>query len=393
MDLNDPPSDRARTGSRKLTSVLTGFLYSEIAVLLAAFSAVILYTAGNEWVEEASGPWIASSLFTYVFAITVWAAFAAVRHADSLAERLGEPYGTLILTLSVVCIEVSVIMSVMLTGPFDPNVPRDTMLAIVMLVLNGMVGTCLMIGGLRYGEQEFNLQGARSYLAVLMTLATITLILPRFTTSTSDPSLTPAQSLLFSAATIVLYCTFLIIQTYRHRGFFMEPEIENSIPSPQHGKHPAGLETNSISYHAVMLVVTLIAIVLLAEKLGGLVEDVIALLDAPRALSGVVIAVLVLAPEGLTAFVAASQNHLQRAVNICLGSALATISLTVPTVVVVCLFTEAHIVLGLGAAETVLLVLTLTLSILTFGSPRTNMLLGMTHLVILFVFLVLIFNP
>lgn len=369
------------------------FLRSELAFFAAAATALVMYTVGAHWEENLANPLVMLGLFIWIFGVMVWASFAAVHHADSLAELLGEPYGTLILTFSVICIEVSVVSAVMLNGPVDPTVPRDTMLAVMMLVLNGMVGVCLLIGGLRYGEQDFNLQGARAFHAVLLTLATITLILPRFTTSTSDPSLTPLQALLFSAATIALYVAFLAIQTVRHRGYFMEPELKGIPIAQQEGKHPEGLETRSIPYHAVMLVLLLVAVVLLAEKLGTLVEGLIAALDAPRALGGVLIALLVLAPEGLAAFRAAASNHLQRAVNICLGSALATISLTVPAVVGVGFFTGAHLVLGLDGTEMVLLILTLMLSMMTFGGPRTNMLQGITHLVVLFVYFVLIFDP
>ncbi|WP_346906335.1 hypothetical protein [uncultured Roseibium sp.] len=175
------------------------FLRSELAFFAAAATALVLYTVGAHWEEHLTNPLVMFGMFIWIFSVMVWASFAAVHHADSLAELLGEPYGTLILTFSVTCIEVSVVSAVMLSGPVDPTVPRDTMLAVMMLVLNGMVGICLLIGGLRYGEQDFNLQGARTFHAVLLTLATITLILPRFTTSTSDPSLTSQQALLFSA--------------------------------------------------------------------------------------------------------------------------------------------------------------------------------------------------
>jgi Ca2+:H+ antiporter len=365
----------------------------EAALILAIVTAIIMFTVGKEWVTDHSSPLEFTALFLWIFAVMVWAAFAAVRHADSLAEMLGEPYGTLILTLSVICIEVSVIAAVMLTGSTDPTLPRDTMLAVLMIVLNGIVGICLLIGGLRYRQQDYNLQGARTFSSVLITLVTMSMILPTFTVSTEDPSLTRAQAILFSAVTIVLYGAFLAIQTTRHRSFFVEPGTLADDMVPEHGKHPEGLETRSLAYHAVLLVLTLVVIVLLSKKFGALVDEAIGMLGAPKAIGGVLIALLVLAPEGLAAFRAAAANHLQRAVNIALGSALATISLTVPAVVIIALYTGTHLILGLEKAELVLLILTLVISIITFSGPRTNVLGGVVHLVIFIVYIILIFDP
>lgn len=378
-----------------------GFLHAirdEAALIVAIATAVVMYTVSTDWLHEPSNMILFGGLFFWLFVVMMWAAFLAVRHADSLAEMLGEPYGTLILTLAVICIEVSVISAVMLSGNSSPTLPRDTMLAVLMIVLNGMVGISLLIGGSRFQQQEYNLQGARTFLSVLITLVTVTMILPTFTISTDDPSLTTNQAILFSAATVVLYGAFLAIQTIRHRTFFMEPGslAEDMVAVdtvPEHGKHPEGLETRSLAYHAVLLVVTLVTIVLLSKKFGILVDESIEILNAPRALGGVLIALLVLAPEGLAAFRAAASNHLQRAVNICLGSALATISLTVPAVVVIALATGTHLVLGLERAELVMLVLTLVISIITFSGPRTNVLQGIVLLTIFAVYIILIFDP
>jgi Ca2+:H+ antiporter len=373
-----------------------GFLHTikdEAALIVAIATAVIMYTVSTDWLHDPSNMLVFGGLFLWLFAVMMWAAFLAVRHADSLAEMLGEPYGTLILTLSVICIEVSVISAVMLTGDSSPTLPRDTMLAVLMIVLNGMVGISLLIGGSRFQQQDYNLQGARTFLSVLITLVTITMILPTFTVSTDDPSLTRSQAILFSAATVVLYGAFLAIQTVRHRTFFMEPGSLAEDMIPEHGKHPEGLKTRSLAYHAILLVVTLVTIVLLSKKFGILVDESIEILSAPKALGGVLIALLVLAPEGLAAFRAAASNHLQRAVNICLGSALATISLTVPAVVIIALLTGTHLVLGLERAELIMLALTLVISIMTFSGPRTNVLQGIVLLTIFAVYIILIFDP
>ncbi len=231
----------------------------------------------------------------------------------------------------------------MLTGGADPTLARDTMLAVVMIVLNGMVGIALLLGGLRHGEQEFNLQGARAFLAVLVPLTTICLILPRFTVSTTEPTLTSIQAVLFAAMTVVLYATFLAIQTRRHRHFFMQPGAggnardEEDHEDGDHGHED--LNPRSVYYHAVFLVLTMLPIVLLAKTLAVLLDYEIAVLGAPSALRGVLVAILVLTPEALAAFKAALADRLQRSVNICMGSAVAMISLTVPAVLTIGLVT------------------------------------------------------
>jgi Ca2+:H+ antiporter len=373
---------------------MLSILRREIPFVAGALTTAIFYTFGKAWLDDLSHPAVFGLLFVWVFSVMLWCAFAVVRHADCLAERLGEPYGTLILTIAVIGIEASVIAAIMLTGGEDPALARDTMLAVLIIVLNGMVGLSLLIGGFRYGEQEFNLQGARAYLAVIVTLATMTLIMPRFTISTGDASLTQPQAILFSAITVALYVTFLGIQTVRHRGFFVQPPTAAGEPAEdREGEAHHGLEPRSTGYHAVFLLLTLLPIVLLSKTFATLVDHVTDGLGAPAALGGVLVALLVLSPEGLAAFRAAYANRLQRSVNVCLGSALATIGLTVPTVLIIGLISGQHVVLGLDGTEMVLLILTLFLSSLTFGAKRTNVLNGAVHLVVFVVYFILIFDP
>jgi Ca2+:H+ antiporter len=373
---------------------LVSVVRSELPFVIGAVTTVLFLVYGDVWLADLSGTLKVSGLFVWIFAVMLWCAFGVVRHADCLAELLGEPYGTLILTIAVISIEVSLIAAIMLTGNANPTLARDTMLAVIMIVLNGMVGISLLIGGLKHGEQAFNLQGARAFLAVILPLATMSLILPRFTTSTSDPTLDRHQEFLFAIITVALYATFLAIQTRRHSGFFVQPGSDVTADAGDDGgqKH-ADLNPRSIPYHAVFLVLTMLPIVLLSKKLAVLVDHGTATLGAPAALGGVLVAILVLTPEGLAAFHAALDNKLQRSVNICLGSALATIGLTIPAVLTIDLVTGLHVVLGLEPTEIVLLVLTLLLSMLTFGGVRTNVLQGAVHLVVFLVYLVLIFDP
>jgi Ca2+:H+ antiporter len=384
----------AKLASHQQSGVFS-MIRSEGAFIAGTATTILFLAFGDAWLADLTNLGKVSLLFAWIFVVILWCAFRVVHHADCLALLLGEPYGTLILTIAVIGIEVSLIAAMMLTGDADPTLARDTMLAVVMIVLNGMVGVALLLGGLRHGEQEFNLQGARAFLAVLVPLTTISLILPRFTTSTTEATLTPLQAILFAAMTVALYATFLAIQTRRHSHFFLQPRTGDNAQADdaEDDLGHEGLNPQSVYYHAVFLVLTMLPIVLLAKTLAVLLDHEIATLGAPPALRGVLVATLVLTPEALAAFRAALANKLQRSVNICLGSALATISLTVPAVLTIGLVLGIKVVLGIDEADMVLVVLTLALSILSFGGVRTNMLQGAVHLVVFFVYLVLIFHP
>lgn len=361
------------------------FLRREAAGLLGLLSVVLLNTAGKGLLAGLPSPWDVAALFLWLFPLMLWCAVSVVRHADCLAHLLGEPYGTLILTLSAVTMEVALIASAMLTGAADPLLARDTMLAVLMIVLNGLIGLSLVIGAVRHGEQEFNISGASAYLSVIATLSVLTLVLPAFTVSTRLDTYTPHQMLFFSIAALLLYGVFLAVQTHRHRGFFQEPAHRGSS-----GHAPV---TQSIAHHALMLVLTLLPVVLLAETLSVLIEDGTKLLHLPAAFGGVLIAMLVLTAEGLSAIAAARADRLQRSVNISLGSALSTIGLTVPAVMLISVVTGQPVTLGLAPEFMALLVLTLFVSLLTFGTGRTNVLLGAVHLILFGSYVTLLFEP
>lgn len=325
-------------------------------------------------------------LFVWLFGTMMWCAFGVVRHAEAVAERLGEPYGTLVLTLSVIIIEVALLAAIMLHGQNNPTLARDAMFATLMIVLNGMVGTALLMGALRYWEQEYNLAGTRAFLVVIASLAVFALIIPNYTKTEPDPSQAPMKAVLFASITVLFYIVFVIIQTVRHRAFFAEPSHSHSHESNAlHG----GSRGSSLAFHVALLLLTLIPIVLLSKSRAIGIEN----LGFPAPLGGVMIAILVLSPEGLTAFHAALVNHLQRAVNVCLGSALATIGLTIPAVLIIGLITGYEVHLGLDEVQTVLLILTLFVSGLTFGGVRTNVLQGTVHILLFIVYVALIFSP
>jgi Ca2+:H+ antiporter len=362
-------------------------LRAEAPVIAGAATTAIFFTVGKDWTSDFTQPAVTAALFVWLFAVMIWCAFGVVRHAEVLAEYLGEPFGTLILTIAVISIEVAIMATVMLHGGPNPTLPRDTVFAVLMIVLNGMVGVAVMVGAVRHRQQQYNLQGAIAFLAVISCLAVLSLVVPTFTRSTHDQSLTVLQAVVFGVLTALLYAGFLGIQTMRHRTFFVETAESHGevhdVPGPKH----------SVYYHAVLLLLTLLPVVLLSKPLANVIDYAIEGLNAPTALGGILIAVLVLSPEGLSAIQAARQNQMQRAVNLSLGSALSTIGLTIPTMLAISLLTGTPLELGLPAAETILLVLTLFIAHMTFSGAPTNILLGGVHLVLFIAFIVLIFNP
>jgi Ca2+:H+ antiporter len=373
--------------------------------VLAWLSVALFLVFGAQWMGGLGNPWIGAGLFAWLFLLIIWVAFGVVHEAEELAEMLGEPFGTLILTLSIVLIEVALISAVMLSSQDASTLARDTMFAVLMIVLNGVVGLGLLIGGARHHEQSYNLQGASAYLAVVIPLATIALVLPEFTASTTDGTLTSLQASAFSILTIGLYGVFLWLQTGRHKGFFVEPDPEhggslplnapNGIPlaaGPEPEASPP-LDRRKLMGHIGLLLVHILPIVILSKSLAKVLDHGIAAMGAPSALGGVVIAMLVFTPEGISALIAIRKNQLTRAINLCLGGATSTVGLTVPAVLLIGLLTGQKVLLGLPPASIVLLAATLILSTLTFSGSRTTMLEGAVHLSLFVVFVVLVFSP
>jgi len=319
--------------------------------------------------------------------IMLGAIFAAVHHADVIAHRLGEPFGTLVLTLAVTVIEVALIESIVLTPDSSPALARDTVFAVIMIVCNGLIGLCILLGGLRHHEQEFQVSGTGVYLNVLGAISVLTLVLPNYTLTTIGPYFSPAQLIFASMITAVLYATFLFVQTLRHTDYF---RAEDKTASDGHHIYPSNRE---VLVSVLMLFVALCGVILIAKKFAILLEAALPHVGAPPAVAGIVIAIVVLAPESISTVRAAQRDVLQKSLNLALGSSLATIGLTIPAVAITSTFLGKQIEIGLSARDTVLLGLTLYLSMLTFGSGRTNILVGVVHLVVFLTFLFLVFIP
>src|SRR6516164_5817471 len=311
----------------------------------------------------------------------ILAVFAAVYHAEVVAHRIGEPFGTLVLAVAVTIIEVALIVSVMVAAPAEKaGLARDTVFAAVMIACNGIVGLCLLWGGARHREQGFQVYGASAALAVLAALTILTLVLPNVATTVPGPLFSTAQLIFSGIVSLVLYCAFVFIQTVRHRDYFLS--VGHSEKA--HAKPPSNF-TAIVS--GGLLLAALIAIVGLAKSLTPTIEMGVRLLEVPKAVVGIIIAGLVLMPEGLAALRAARANRLQTSLNLALGSALASIGLTIPAVAVVSIVLHQPITLGLDQKDQVLLALTLFTSVITLGTGRTTVLQGVIHLAIFAVFL------
>jgi Ca2+:H+ antiporter len=347
------------------------------APLLAWIILVVHFVVGvNPIVDLAS----AVALFATVF--------AAVYHAEVVAHRVGEPFGTLVLAVAVTVIEVALIVSVMITGgPAKASLARDTVFAAVMIVCNGIIGTCLLAGAVRHREQGFQIMGATSALAVLAALTVLSLVLPNFTTSSPGPTFNTPQLIFSGIIALILYASFIFVQTIRHRDYFLPTNCDETDTHAD----PPSIRTAVISFS--LLFVALVAIVGIAKSLTPPLESTLASWGAPKAFVGVIIAGMVLLPEGLAAFRAASVNRLQTSMNLALGSALASIGLTIPAVVSTSLVLHRPLTLGLDAKEEVLLSLTLLLSVITLGTGRTTVLQGIVHLVVLSAFLFVAIVP
>jgi Ca2+:H+ antiporter len=327
-----------------------------------------------------------ASLSTAMLVIMLGAIFAAVHHADVIAHRLGEPYGTLVLTLAVTIIEVALIESIVLTPNSSPALARDTVFAVVMIVCNGLVGLCVLLGGLRHHEQEFQVSGAGVYLNVLAALSVLTLVLPNYTLTVTGPYFSSSQLIFVSVITVILYGTFLFVQTTRHTEYFRA--VEKTTDG-----HPVYPSNRAVAVSVVMLLVALSGVILLAKKFALILEAGLDRAGAPPAAAGIIIAMVVLAPESISAVRAARRDVLQKSLNLALGSSLATIGLTIPAVAMTNIAIGKQIQLGISARDTLLLALTLFLSVITFGSGRTNILAGLVHLVVFATFVFLVFIP
>ncbi|SKA04045.1 Ca2+:H+ antiporter [Chitinophaga eiseniae] len=322
-----------------------------------------------------------NTFFSLVMAVSLISiVLSAVHHAEVVAHRVGEPYGTLILALAITVIEVSLIVSLMLSeGAEGSTLARDTVFAAIMILLTGIIGLCLLVGGYRYKEQVFIKQGTNAALITLSAITILTLVLPNYTTTTPGPVYSNSQLLFVAIISLVLYGGFVSVQTGRHRDYFL-PENE----AESHSAPPSNL-TTTISM--LFLLISLALVVLLSKKLSPAIESMVVSMGAPKSLVGIIIAAVILLPEGLAALRAARRNRLQTSLNLALGSALASIGLTIPAVAIVTVFAGFSVTLGIDTKSTLLLILSLFTISISFNAGRTNILQGVVLLVIMATYL------
>ena len=351
--------------------------FASIAVLGLAFGI----GTSNLWFSAIAALFLASAVMT------------AVHHAEVIAERVGESLGTLILALSVTIIEVGLIVSLMMAdGPDSGVLARDTVFAAVMIVSNGIVGLCLILGGLRHREQGFHVQGASSLLVVLIALSALTLVLPTFTTATAGATYSPIQLIFASAASLVLYVVFVVFQTRTHTEYFQHRGDDGSPVSAEAstGHHISKTEA-WLSF--LSLCVSLIAVIGLAKFLAPTIETAVVAVGAPKTVVGIIIAIIVLLPEAGAAINAARANRLQTSLNLALGSGAASIALTIPVVGAFSLWTNRPLTLGLDPKGLVFLFVTFLMGTLTLGTGKATALQGAVHMVLLLAYIVVAFFP
>lgn len=350
--------------------------------LYGPFLALLILAAGLSGADHAVFMLIA------VMALLL-AVIAAVHHAEVIAQRIGEPYGTLVLALAVTVIEVALILSLMLANAqTSATLPRDTVYSAVMIICNGVVGLCVLIGGLRHREQTFRIEGTGSGFAALATLSVLVLVLPTFTVSLAGSRYTDSQLIFVALSSLSLWLVFVFIQTVRHRDYFL-PMVARDDENV-HADPPSDRDA-WISF--VLLLVALTSVVGIAKLLSPTIELIVAGANAPKAVVGIIIAMVVLLPETWAAVRAARADRLQTSMNLAIGSALASIGLTIPAVVIAVVWLDLPLLIGLDNKDIALLVLSFIVGSITLGSGRTNVMQGAVHLVIFAAFLFLTLVP
>jgi Ca2+:H+ antiporter len=345
-------------------------------------------------------PIVAIISFLVLLLTIVGAAFGVVKEADELSHKLGEPYGTLILTLSVVAIEVILIAAVM-SGPGEhPTIGKDAIFSVMMIIMNLVMGLCILLGGLKYGEQEYNAQGAVSYLGMIIMLGGIGLMLPNYVIGAEQGIFTTTQAMVLSFLIVILYGLFLFFQMKGYRHLYIQPQVgfmevsyKDRVEVSSSGNTGVDNNKSEIWIRSIVLLATILPIVLLSHYMAVVVDFGIQALDLPPLLGGVLIAIIVFTPESMTAVKAARNNEFQRAINLCHGAFVSTVGLTIPAVLVVGLITGKTVVFGMTATETILFVITLLLSVITFSGRKTTPIFGIMHIVLFAIFMMLIFHP
>jgi Ca2+:H+ antiporter len=375
---------------------------TKIRLALVWLIVGLFYAVGSSLLGEGMTQNAAIFGFIILLATIIAASFGVVKEADALAHKLGEPYGTLILTLSIVSIEVILISAVML-GPGEfPTIGKDSIFSVMMIIMNLVVGLCILLGGLKYGEQEYNAQGTLTYISMIILLGGMSLLLPNVIVGSGNGIFTHIQAIILSTLIVILYGLFLALQMKGYRHLYVQPargamEIlfsQRNVDLSENVKEIKSTGNNKeIIIRSIVLIAMILPIVLLSHHMATVVDFGIKAANLPPLLGGVLIAIIVFTPESITAVKAALNNETQRAINLCHGAFVSTVGLTVPAVLIIGLITGKTVLFGISSTETILFLITVCLSFLTFFGKRTTPISGIMHLVVFAIFLMLIFNP
>lgn len=391
------------------TNKLTGLniiLPTSTKIRLAIIWSVVglFYFFGNSIFGEGQSTTTAIFTFIILLATIITASFGVVKEADELAHKLGEPYGTLILTLSIVSIEVILIAAVML-GPGEfPTIGKDSIFSVMMIIMNLVVGLCILFGSLKHGEQEYNAQGTLTYISMIVLLGGMSLLLPNAITGMGNGIFSTPQAVILSTLIVILYGSFLALQMKGYRHLYVQPQKgameilftlrhQSNTITEGNAKEETSGNKQEIIIRSLVLIAMILPIVLLSHNMAVVVDYGIKATELPPVLGGVLIAIIVFTPESITAVKAALNNETQRAINLCHGAFVSTVGLTVPAVLIIGLITGKTVIFGISATETILFLITVCLSFLTFFGKRTTPISGIMHLVLFAIFIMLIFNP
>lgn len=379
----------------------TIFSKKTIFRLVIIWLVVLIFGVYGHIFSQVLTPLNGSILFIALLSTIIFSSFGVVKEADELAHKLGEPYGTLILTLSIVAIEVILISAVLLGPGESAQIAKDSIFSVMMIIMNLVVGICLLFGGLKYGEQEYNAQGTMTYLSMIIMLSGISMLLPNFIEGAGNGIFSNIQAIGISLLITILYAFFLAYQMKGYRHLYLQPasghmEIiyakrnNSQEPNEENGK---SIDKKEIIFRSVLLIAMILPIVLLSHHMASVVDYGIKTTGLPPLLGGVLIAIIVFTPESITAVKAALNNEFQRAINLCHGAFVSTVGLTVPAVLTIGLLTGKTVALGLTSTETILFIITLLLSLMSFLGKRTSPILGIMHITLFLLFILLLFNP
>jgi Ca2+:H+ antiporter len=383
-------------------------LYARIGFAWVTVALFLLF--GSTMLAEPISIVTATVLFLWLFGAMMWAAFGAINAADTLAEILGEPMGSIVLTLTIICLEGMLVGVAMLTSDTGETMGRDTLFGANMIMINFAGGLALFLGGLRYREQTHNFQGTNAFLAVVITQSVLGFILPNYTKATPHGSLTNLQAVGLIIVTLVIYFALLAIQIGRHRHYFdepagsgvaePEPELAGGRPAAASGiaEHAGGgpaaqPEKGGVGKLTVVLFVSVIPVLLMGKYLTTLLDFGSSKLGTPPALGGIILALIVISPKLISAVKAGYENQPQRSVNLALGSCAPAMGIIFPIILGIGIVTGKTVIMGAEPADVIMLALTLVLSALTFSGTHTTLLEGIAHLAVFFFYIVLMFSP